>query len=193
MKESFSYKPAEGKIQRITESGARISISSIQEQRKRPSETAWHESAHIIASDGEIESATIIPSGDVLGSTKPKVLTPAAAAAAHGHGGTGWDQFITEEFLGVSFSSAKEAAKAKLAGKGLEKEEVAIALEEKGTIGQSDVDEAYEKASNRRNGVVDVFVAIVDIQGKKDVFRTKTFHGEVKIPIDLIEGEDVLL
>ena len=58
MTERFSYKPAEGKVQKTTESGTRISISSRQEQRKRPSETAWHESAHIVAS-GRIKSATI--------------------------------------------------------------------------------------------------------------------------------------
>jgi hypothetical protein len=194
MTERFSYKPAEGKVQKTTESGATISISSRQEQRKRPSETAWHESAHIVAS-GRIKSATIIPSGDALGSTTPEVMTPAAAAAAaaDGHGGTGWDKFLTERILGLSFASAKAAARAALSGKGLEKEEVAIALEEKGTIGQSDVDEAYEKASNRRNGIIDVFIEVEDIDGNKNAFHTETLHGEVQIPTNLIKDKEILL
>ena len=108
-------------------------------------------------------------------------------------GGTGWDEFLTENILGVSFDSAKAAARAKLAGKDLEKEEVAIVLEENGTIDQSHVEQAYRKTRDRRKGIVDVFIAIVDSQGKKDVFRIKTLHGEVQIPVDLIEGEEVLL
>src|ERR1700685_1280449 len=116
--ERFSYKPAEGMVQKTTKYGTYVSISSVQEQRKTPGETAWHEAAHTVAA-GRIHSATIIRNGDALGATRPERMTPAAAAAAaaDGHGGTAWDAFLTENILGVSFSSAKAAARSELAGK----------------------------------------------------------------------------
>ena len=79
------------------EDGTVVNVRKIELNRPIPGSVAEHEAAHVVAA-GNIVSATIIPSGEALGTTQPVKLTAAAAAAAEamGHDGTGWDMFLTE-------------------------------------------------------------------------------------------------
>lgn len=156
-------------------------------KRPIPGETAEHEAAHVVAA-GEIVYATIIPSGNALGATKPVRMTAAAAAAAEamGHSGTGWDMFLTEHYLGVDPGIAKSAAKAALSGRQEEIEEVASLLEERKTIGQGDVDQARRNVEKRRDGIHPVEVQISSPEGQTKVVTTLSFRGEIKIQDNLL-------
>jgi hypothetical protein len=153
--------------------------------------TAEHEAAHVVASDGEIDYASIIPQGDALGVTKPKKMTPAAAAgaAADGHDGFSWDQFLTEYIMGVPFEQAKAGARAKLSGRELEKQAIAGILQRKGIIFQADVDDAYRLADKVRKGVATVVVTLIDHKGKMTRYQTETAKTADQIIDELEEKE----
>src|SRR3989344_3867669 len=131
-----------------------VTARKIETAKPIPGSVALHEAAHVVAA-GEIVMATIRPTGDALGTTQPVKMTAAAAAApeALGHDGTGWDMFLTEHVLGVDPGTAKAAARSALAGRHDELHEVAILLEERGTIGQGDVNEARQNVSEKRQGI----------------------------------------
>jgi hypothetical protein len=154
--------------------------------------TADHEAAHVVAAKGKIRSATIIRQGDALGSTVPEQMTPAAAAgaAADGHDGTSWDQFLTEHYMRVPFGQAKAAARAELTGKGLEKQAVASTLQKKGTIYQADVDEAYRIADKVRKKLGIVEITLIDNTGKMTQHKTETSKSARQIVNDLEEQEE---
>lgn len=166
------------------ENGTSISVKKIEEIRPLPNKTAEHEAAHVVAS-GEIVNASIIPSGDALGTTRPVRMTAvaAAAAAALGFEGTGWDQFITEQVLGVDFRTAKAAARSVLSGKEDEMYEIATILQERSTIDQYDVNLARKNVAERRQGIFPVEV-VIDRSGTVYSYTTNTFHGEVIVNID---------
>jgi hypothetical protein len=153
--------------------------------------TANHEAAHVVASKGKIRRATIIPRGDALGSTEPEVMTPAAAAAAaaDGHSGTSWDEFLTERYLGVPFGQAKAAARAELSGKEFEKQAVASTLQKKGTIFQADVDEAYRLADKAKKGIGTVEVTLIDNSGKKTQYRSESTKSVSQI-VNKLEADE---
>lgn len=177
-----------GVVTRAFDNGTTISASKLERPRKIPSSVAKHEAAHVVAA-GEIVMATIIPSGDALGRTQPVKMTAAAAAAAEalGHDGTGYDMYLTEHILGVDPGVAKSAARSALSGRDEEIYEVATLLEERGTIGQSDVKEAKQNVCDRRQGIFPVEIRISTPEGKTARFTAKTFRHEVKIA-DLLKA-----
>ncbi len=59
--------------------GVEVKAQKIEIARPMPGSVAQHESAHIVAA-GKIKSATIIPSGNALGTTTPEVMTAARSA-----------------------------------------------------------------------------------------------------------------
>lgn len=164
------------------EDGTTVTVRKMEPARPMPGSVAEHEAAHVVAA-GEIVNATIIPSGDALGTTTPVRMTAAAAAAAEamGHSGTGWDMFLTEHYLGVDRHTAKAAARAALSGKQEEMHEVATLLQERGTIGQSDVNEAWKNVDNRRHGIHIVEVQINKPGEKTQTHRLQSFRNEIKI------------
>lgn len=174
------------------ENGVRVSarIKDSQKGRPSPGSTARHEAAHVVAA-GSIEWATIIPSGDAQGATKLKSLTAAAAAAAEamGYDGTGHDMTLVENYLGTSRSEAISQAKGALSGKEKEMEEVATLLEEKGTIGQSDVDKAMSDVHKRKLGIHPVEIEITKPDGKSDWVVGETFRNEFELPENLLRFE----
>ncbi|OGM11861.1 hypothetical protein A2Z22_01410 [Candidatus Woesebacteria bacterium RBG_16_34_12] len=173
-------------VRKTLENGISIFAKKIITPRPIPGSVAEHEAAHVVAA-GEIISASIIPTGDALGTTRPVKMTAvaAAAAAALGYDGTGWDLFLTEYVLGVDPNSAKEAARSVLSGKGEEIEEVATLLQERGTIDQTDVNEAEQNIIDRKEGVFPVEVTI-NRSGILYSFTTTTFHGEIVFSSDSI-------
>jgi hypothetical protein len=173
---------ASGAATKTYEDGTVVSAKILEFRRPIPSSVAEHEAAHVVAA-GEIVRATIIPSGDAQGTTQPVRMTAAAAAAAEamGHSGTGWDMHLVKYYLETDPSAAKAAARAALSGKHEEMFEVATLLEERKTIGQSDVNEAFQNVSDKRQGTFDVEVEI-SVPGEKIItFPTKSFRGEVRI------------
>ena len=110
-------------------------------------------------------------------------MTAAAAAAAEALGcsGTGHDMFITEHVLGVGPSVAKSAARSALSGKSEEMYEVATLLQERRTIGQSDVDEARQNVKDRNQGIFPIVVEIIIPDGRTRSITAKSFHGEISI------------
>ena len=164
------------------ESGTIVRARSGEARRSIPGPVAKHEAAHVVAA-GKIVSATIIPSGDALGTTQPVKMTAQAAAAAEALGcsGTGHDMFITEHVLGVGPSVAKSAARSALSGKSEEMYEVATLLQERRTIGQSDVDEARQNVKDRNQGIFPIVVEIIIPDGRTRSITAKSFHGEISI------------
>src|SRR3990167_6283790 len=164
--ERFSVAGAASAI-RTFEDGTAVSAHKVEVKRPIPSPVAEHESAHVVAA-GKIVSATIIPSGDVLGTTRRVKMTAAAAAAAEALGcsGTGYDMFIAEHVLGVDSGVAKSAARSALSVKGEELYEVATLLQERRTIGQSDVEEARQNVEDRAQGIFPVQIYILPPGGK---------------------------
>src|SRR3989344_4934781 len=153
---------------RTFEDGTIVGARKVEVKRPIPGFVAIHESAHVVAA-GKIVSATIIPSGDALGTTQPVKMTAAAAAAAEALGcnGTGHDMFITEHVLVVDPSVAKSAARSALSGKSEEMYEVATLLQERSTIGQADVEEARENVKKRNKGIFPIEVEIITLDGQR--------------------------
>src|SRR3990167_3000185 len=147
---------------RTFEDGTTVNARKVEVRRPIPSFVAKHEAAHVVAA-GRIVSATIIPSGNASGITRPVKMTAAAAAApeALGHDGTGWDMYITEHVLGVDPNVAKSAARSALSGREEELHEVATLLQERSTIGQSDVEEARQNVEDRAQGIFPVQIYIL--------------------------------
>jgi hypothetical protein len=169
----------------VLKDGREIVVRKNETPRPKPGRTARHEAAHIMAAmpAGGIVEATIVPNGDSLGSARPVRMTAASAAAAGamGYGGTGWDRFITENYLRVDWGTAKSAARAVLADKTVEIEEVAFELEEEKTISQHHVDKAIKRAGEKKQGIFPVSVEVYQSGRKVESFTAQSFHGEVKI------------
>ena len=169
----------------ILKDGTEIVAQKIEIPRPIPGSTSLHEAPHVVAAipSGGIVGATIIPDGDSLGSARPVRMTAvsAAAAGAMGHGGTGWDRFITENYLGVDWNTAKSAARAILSGKSDLIKEVAITLEEEKTINQYHVDKAVRRVEEKKQGIFPVKVDVYQSGRKVESVTTKSYHGEVEI------------
>ena len=167
--------------------GTEIIAQKIEPRRPNPGLTAKHEAPHVVAAipAGGIVEATIIPKGDSLGSARPVRMTAASAAAAGalGHAGIGWDRYITENYLGVDWGTAKSAARAVLAGKDDLIKEVATVLEEERTIRQYHVDNAMRRVEEKKRGIHKVGVEIYKSGRKVNSFITKSFHGEVVVSL----------
>ena len=106
----------------------------------------------------------------------------AAAAGAMGYGGTGWDRFITEHYLGVDWGSAMKQAKAVLAGREDEIHEVATILQEERTINQYHVNKAKEKAVNKKQGIFPVRVDVYKAGNLVHSTTAESFQNKVVIP-----------
>jgi hypothetical protein len=106
----------------------------------------------------------------------------AMAAAAMGFDGTGWDEYLTEHILGVDPNGARSSALSTLAGKHDEMHAVAEKLEEHGTIGQTEVNTAFQEVHERRQGIWDVALHVEDSDGKKQVHEVKSLNDHVMIP-----------
>ena len=168
-------------VERSFKDGSSIIVRRIYPQRVEPGSTAIHEAVHVVAA-GEIVSADNIPRGYALGTTRPVRMTAVAAAApaALGHGGTSWDQFITENYLGVNFQTAKAVARSALVGKEGEINEVATLIEERSRITQTDVNEARRNVRACEEGIFSVEVTI-NRSGTIYSYLTESLHGEVVI------------
>lgn len=68
-------------------------------------------------------------------------------------------------------------------------EEVATLLEEKGTIGQSDVDQAMSDVHKRKLGIHPVEIEITKPDGKLDWVVGETFRNEFELPENLLRFE----
>ena len=178
---------ATANTERTLEDGTIVSARKVEAKRPNPGSVAEHEAAHVVAA-GRIVSATILPSGDALGTTQPVKMTAAAAAApeALGHDGTGWDMYITEHVLGVDPNVAKSAARSALSGRGEELYEVATLLQERSSIGQSDVEEARQNVKDRNQGIFPIRVEILTPDGQRRRVTAKSFRNEINIS-DLLE------
>jgi len=190
--ERFGYGIPGESVQKTTEHGQHISASKNPVTLGPSGDVAKHEALHVVASGGDIVSSTIVPEGNALGTTVPRKLTSAgaAAAAAFGHDGTSWDEFITEFYLGVSFGTAKAAARVELWGKDLEVQAVAGELQRKRTISQRDVTEAYEKADKVRRGVSEVIIIVFDLSGRKKEYREETDKDLETIIVEFERDEE---
>ena len=173
---------SEAKFVSLDFKGATITARKIEPHRPIPGTTAEHEAIHVVAA-GEIVFATIIPSGNALGTAQPVRMTAASAAApeAMGYDGTGWDMFVVKHILGVNPETAKAAARLALRGKEKEVKEVATLLQERGTIGQPDVREARQTVRKRSMGIFPAEVTIKNPDGETQIYSTETFYGEVDI------------
>lgn len=170
-------------VSQFYENGVSLTVSKIINRLPIAGSVANHEAAHIVVA-GTIRRATIIRSGNALGTTEPVKMTAAAAAAAAamGYGGFGWDKFLTENYLGVAFESAKAQARAKLKGREEVRQEIATLLQIRKTIGQTDVDEAYENVRLRRNGIYPVEIKVFYKKGPIRRYTAKSYHEQVLIP-----------
>jgi len=172
-------------VTKIFENGTKVLAKPVIATHLTPGDTAWHEAKHVVTAENIID-ATIIPNGSVLGSVRPVKMTAisAVAPAADGHVGTGWDLFVTQNYLGVDPGSVMSAARSILISKSNEVEEVATMLQERGTIHQTDVNEARNNVKNRQEGIFPVEVTSVSSSGEVYSYETTSFHGEVVLPID---------
>jgi hypothetical protein len=163
--------------------GLEVVARKIETPRPIPGLTARHEAAHVVAASAIVE-ADIIPRGDTLGTTRPVRMTAATAAAAGamGYQGTGWDRFLTENYLDVPWNSAINASQAVLSDKKDLLEEVATTLEEEKSIRQYHVEAAKKRVAEKRQGIYPVILEIYQSGKKVRSVETKSFHGEVVIP-----------
>lgn len=172
-----------------------VSISVTKRLRRPitpPDRTSLHEAAHVVAAqvDGGIHEATRQPSSTYLGATWPvhMTATSAMAAAALGLDGTGWDEFLTKYLLGVNPETAKSSALSALSGRMDYLQAVAEKLQERGTIGQKDVDEAYKEVDERKQGIWEVQVNVTDENGTTTLHEVRSKNDTV-----MVEGEWVIL
>lgn len=165
------------------ESGVIIRASKIQKSPRRVGSVALHEAAHVVVA-GQIDKATIVPSGDYQGATWPVHMTAESAMAAHAMGfdGTGWDRHLTEHILGVDPGAAAASAASILAGKQDEMQLVAEELEEHGTIGQAHVDKAFTQAQDMRSGNIAAEVTVEKPGDAKEQFIVKAENHTVMVP-----------
>lgn len=176
-----------------TERGVSISVSKISRRRTPPGSTAQHEAAHVVAAQpaGGIFLATIVGTSEYAGATWPVRMTAMAAMAAKGdgHGGYGWDQFMTEYILGINPDAAASAAAAYLATMHDYKYVVASTLQEKGTITQSDVDAAYREVDDEKAGNWDVSVQFRSKDGATNIYMRRSRRGEVTLPGEVVQKD----
>ncbi len=180
--ERLKFSPNQDIISKTLTTGVTIEAKIELPTTIMASDTANHEAKHVVAA-GEIEEASIVPRGNALGITRPKVLTAAAAAApaADGHDGYGWDKRITVTYLGVNWESALSMGRQALAGKTRLVGLIAAQLDRKGTIYQTDVDKAKQKFEDENNGMYYAFVRIISSDGKIRLIQKKTYQHELKI------------
>ncbi len=147
--------------------------------------TAKHESMHVVTSQssGGIEYATIIASGNALGVTKPKVMTieTAGAAVDFDPEGSSHDQRISHYLWGADRSTTAAAGRNALAGNDDYVDEVGVMLEDKKTIDQHDVNQAYEIVNRRKAGMYEANIKIVDSDGVTNDIHKETKNHEVEI------------
>lgn len=182
------FLPDEVLLTKTLENGTLVTAQKIIPFRPTPSSVAEHEAAHIVVA-GEIDHATIIPSGNALGTTKPKRMTAAAAAAAEalGHDGTSWDMYLVEHVLGADPTQAKMEASMTLATREEERQEIATLLEERRTIGQSDVLEARENVRRRRGGIYPVEITVTPFKGRSRRFVRESHYDQVDLSSDELQ------
>ena len=177
-----------------TERGAIIHVSKISKRRTPPGSTAKHEAAHIIAAQasGGIALATIIGTSEYAGATWPVVMTAMAAMAAKadGHDGYGWDEFMTQFILGVNPNAAASSAASYLASRHDYMYVVASKLQEKGTIGQGEVDEAYREVDDEKAGNWDVAIHLRSKEGQTNIYMRRSRNNEVAVPLEEVKDKD---
>ena len=148
-----------------------------------PSPVAIHEAYHIVAADNDLESSTIVPSGDAKGQTILKKTTSVAAAApaAMNCDGISWDQHVVEDYLGEDFQTAMSAARQKLRGKGPLVYKVAAKLQREKIIGQTQVDNAVQELKDEQRGIREVVVYIGRPGEKTEKQTFQSFRNEIRI------------
>lgn len=170
------------------ENGVIIDIKKKKEKiRPTPSEVALHETDHILV-EGEIVEASINLTADSEGHTIPVRGTAAgaAAAAARGRSGVGWDTMLVVYKYGQDMHSAMAAANAKLSGLEEEHLEVATRLEEERVIGQREVDESIQRVEDKRNGIHDVEMRVIYPGGREESFKLKSLRNQVAIETKIL-------
>ena len=153
-----------------------------------PSGTATHEAMHVVAAiqNGTgVESATIIPGTGYLGLTKLAKPDAVAAMAPHSMGasGTGYDVYIAG-IIGNA-GHAQSAARSIISSHMEEVEAVAIALEEKKSVGSGDIKKAIYDVTNPRPEEATLFIE--NDEGKVIKERVEVRDNIVLPPEQLIE------
>jgi hypothetical protein len=134
-----------------------------------PSNTAMHEAKHFVVGEKRgagPKMASIAPTTEFKGITIMSKYDAAAAAAAHADGmsGTSWDLHIIQA-SGDNVHAAVTTARSILSDSKEEVEEVAIELEEKKTISNSEGVSAMKRGKEKKEGIekveeIEVFVYI---------------------------------
>ena len=179
--------------ERVFPNGTIIQVITRAFDRPGVGPTERHEAAHVVGAGGEIYSATIIPSGDALGSTRPKVMTRASAAAGAAIGdyrGARWDLFLVEYFLGGNKQGAIAEASAALSGMEEELYQVARMLKIHLTIGPEEVKRAYQIADNIKNGVYSAEIRVQLPTGEIRSMQIQSNNHLVEVHKNLFEFQN---
>lgn len=135
-----------------------------------PGGTSIHEAKHVVAAKEngtEVQSATIIAGDGYLGLTVLSRPDAVAAMAPHatGEGGTGHDVYVAGL---IGNAGAAESAARGIINSNMDKVmAVASVLEEKGTIGSSDIDKAIREVENPTPLFATVFIENPNGDSKK--------------------------
>jgi hypothetical protein len=127
-------------------------------RRKNPGETALHEAEHAVVAEANgtaVKRVTTVPGSGYLGLTELSRFDPLAAVAPHANGrnGTAHD-LVMVSHAGADSHAATHAARHILREKRTHILEVAQTLEERRTIGRSEVLEAIDIAENGREVII---------------------------------------
>jgi hypothetical protein len=151
------------------------------------SAVAVSEAKHVVvamATGTGVVSATVIASGDALGSTRLTRPDAVVAAAHLGHG-DGHDKRIIWA-MGANESSVGRAAQGILHRKSEEVDIVAGLLDEKGTATGHEMASAVAEAQERKETVL---VVLTSPDGNERRLNTQARKGEVIFDTSLIEKE----
>jgi ATP-dependent Zn protease len=149
--------------------------------KKKPGETAYHEAEHAVIEPHHVKNVSIVPGTGYNGITEMTKMSATVALGPHSRGrkGTGWDRFIASQ-MGVNISAAESAARAILASKEHEVEEVAYALEERKTLSGTELMAVIRSVDEGRD--ITVFIKAPD--GAERSITQKTSENTIFLPVD---------
>ena len=165
----------------------------IQKPKTRPGGTALHEAMHVIAANENgtgVESATIIPGDGYLGLTKLSRPDAVAAMGPHSMGasGTSFDVFIAGQ---IGNAGAAESAARGIINSNMDKvEAVASVLEEKGTIGGSEISQAIREVEHPTPQLATIFIEAPTGETQK-LSNLEIHDGAIKINEEIVIFEDI--
>ncbi len=192
MKETFTFSQNQNFVAKKFEAGVLKGTIIEAEAMIRPlrmakDETAIHEALHVEASQssGGIVMASILPDTSTysLGRTIPVKLTLAniGAAMKFDPKGSSHDLRLAKYKFGASYETAANAGDNENRGKERRVNEIAVMLEDKKEITQTDVTEAHERVYNRDNGMYDTFFRIISPDGTFKLMQKAAKNNKVDI------------